>query len=219
MFVSCGHTPAMPEPTPRSRSGQIAESIERFGFTNPVLIAMTARSLPATAGLRRQSCSAAVGAHDPAVPPERGERRAYVLADNKLALNAGWDNEILAIELQGARRHRFRCTADGLQPAEVDLIIDEHRESDPDGSRRRRRTPVPEPPVPPVTPPAIVWLFGRHRLLCGDADARRYRLLALMASKADLVFTDPPYNVADRRQCLRLGLGQASRICHGFAAR
>ena len=132
------------------------------------------------------------------------ERRAYVLADNKLALNAGWDQEILAIELQALIDLDFDVTATGFSLAEIDFTLDAARDSDPDA------VAGPEDEIPPIGGPAVTrvgdtWVLGRHRLVCGDArNATDYALL-MDGQSADLIFTDPPYNVAiDGHVC---GLG------------
>ena len=143
------------------------------------------------------------------------ERRAYVLADNKLALNAGWDKEILAIELQALVDLEFDVEITGFSLAEVDLAIDEASEASTDGPLS------PEDAVPtvsgePVTCMGDLWELGRHRLLCGDTrDAGGMdRLMA--GQRADLVFTDPPYNVAiDGNVC---GLGSVKHREFAFAS-
>jgi len=175
---------------------QIADSIQRFGFTNPVLISDDEEII---AGHGRVEAAKLLGLD--AVPTLRlshlteAERRAYVLADNKLALNAGWDQEILAIELQALIDLEFDVSITGFSTAEVDLTLDAAQDGDPD------QVIGPEDEVPPqqdvaVTRRGEIWLLGRHRLICGDArEAGDYA--ALMDGKtADLVFTDPPYNVA-----------------------
>ena len=101
------------------------------------------------------------------------ERRAYVIADNKLALNAGWDREILAIELQGLIDLDFEVELTGFSLAEIDLVLDEAGESDPDGIE------APEDAVPamggePVSRMGDAWLLGRHKLVCGDARDPRF---------------------------------------------
>lgn len=121
------------------------------------------------------------------------ERRAYVLADNKLALNAGWDSEILAIELQGLIDLEFDVELTGFGLAEIDLVLDEARESSvvpigPDDV-------VPPLPQHPITRLGDLWQLGRHRLLCGDTRGRAGYAALLGNQPVDLVFTDPPYNV------------------------
>ena len=148
---------------------QIADSIERFGFTNPVLISDSGEIV---AGHGRVEAARRLGMET--VPTlklshlSEAERRAYVLADNKLALNASWDTEVLAIELQDLISLDFDVSVTGFSLAEVDLVLDAAKEGDPDAK------PGPEDEVPPlaeraVSQPGDVWLLGRHRLLCGDA--------------------------------------------------
>ncbi|WP_419252644.1 site-specific DNA-methyltransferase [Caulobacter sp. ErkDOM-YI] len=174
---------------------QIADSIQRFGFTNPVLVSDEGQII---AGHGRVEAAKLLGLES--VPILRlshlseTERRAYVLADNKLALNAGWDTEILAIELQALIDLDFDVTLTGFSLAEVDLTLDLSRDSDPDAP------PGPEDRVPPFATAAVsrmgdVWELGRHRLICGDARNPEDYARLMRGDIADLVFTDPPYNV------------------------
>lgn len=174
---------------------QIAASIERFGFVNPVLVSDDDEII---AGHGRVEAAKLLGLK--AVPTlaishlSETERRAYILADNKLALNAGWDRDLLAIELQGLIDLDFDIELTGFSLAEIDFTIDEARDAKPDQSD----APEDETPVmagPAVTAPGDLWRLGHHRLICGDAqDAGVFRTL-LGESQADLLFTDPPYNV------------------------
>jgi DNA modification methylase len=177
---------------------QIAESIRRFGFTNPVLIGDDGGII---AGHGRVEAAKLLGLES--VPTVRlshlspAQRRAYVLADNKLASNAGWDRELLAIELQGLIDLKFDVEVTGFSPAEIDLVLDEARESSPSNTTEAEDQ-IPSPPDDPafaVTRAGDVWRLGRHRLICGDArDPAVFKLL-LGDERAHLVFTDPPYNV------------------------
>ena len=200
----------------RKQIGQIARSIERFGFTNPVLIADDGEIL---AGHGRVAAARHLGWRE--VPTlalsklDEAERRAYVLADNKLALNAGWDQEILAIELQALVDLEFDVELTGFSLAEIDLVIDSAGDSQPDA------IDAPEDRVPPLGASAVcakgdVWSLGRHRLLCGDArDAQAYETL-LVGERVDLIFTDPPYNVPiDGHVC---GLGKVQHREFAMAA-
>jgi DNA modification methylase len=179
----------------RKQIKQIAASIERFGFTNPILVSDDREII---AGHGRAEAARILGIKT--VPTlalshlSAEERRAYVLADNKLALNAGWDREILALELEGLIDLGFDVSVTGFSLAEVDFILDEAGESDPDGS-----DPA-EDRVPPLAGAAVtrrgdVWKLGRHKLICGDARCPDDYAALLGAERADLVFTDPPYNV------------------------
>ena len=118
------------------------------------------------------------------------ERRAYVLADNKLALNAGWDTETLAIELQALIDIDFYVSLTGFSVAEIDLTIDAVNEASP--GKADEEDAVPEPPAEPVSRSGDIWLLGRHRLLCGDARSSSDIERLMAGSKADLIFTDPP---------------------------
>ena len=99
------------------------------------------------------------------------ERRAYVIADNKLALNAGWDREMLAIELQGLVDLDFEIELTGFSLAEVDIVLDEARESATDGADALIEDNIPtyRQEGPAVTQPGDLWILGRHKLICGDA--------------------------------------------------
>ncbi|WP_423141795.1 site-specific DNA-methyltransferase [Parablastomonas sp. CN1-191] len=195
---------------------QIAASIERFGFTNPVLISDDGEII---AGHGRVEAAKLLGWK--AVPTlalshlSETEQRAYVLADNKLALNAGWDKEILAIELQALSDLQFDVELTGFSLADIDLVIEEAGEADPDGSDAADDV-VSFPSGPPVSRQGDLWQLGRHRLLCGDARSQ-IDFEALMAGeKADLVFTDPPYNVKiDGNVC---GLGTVKHREFAFAS-
>jgi DNA modification methylase len=136
------------------------------------------------------------------------ERRVYVIADNKLALNAGWDRELLAIELQGLVDLDFEIELTGFSLAEVDIVLDEARESATDGADASIEDDIPtyRHDGPAVTRPGDRWKLGRHGLICGDArDMSAYGAL-LGDEPVDLICTDPPYNVPiDGHVC---GLGR-----------
>lgn len=174
---------------------QIAASIERFGFTNPVLVD---DGLMILAGHGRVEAAKLLGLDE--IPIVRishlseADKSAYVLADNQLALKAGWDREILAIELQGLIDLNFDVGVIGFEVAEIDLILDAAREANP------QTRAAPEDATPSLAPQAVtrlgdVWQMGRHRLICADArDASAYAAL-MPDEQADVLFTDPPYNV------------------------
>lgn len=173
---------------------QIAESIKRFGFVNPVL---TGDDGEIVAGHGRVLAAKELGMRE--VPTIRlshlsaAERRAYVIADNKLALNAGWDIDLLASELNALVELDFDLTLTGFGTAEIDRIL---ADADLAATDERPEDAVPASrPGPAVTRTGDLWRLGRHRLLCADArDAQSYARL-MDGAVADLVFTDPPYNV------------------------
>ena len=123
------------------------------------------------------------------------DKRAYVLADNKLALNAGWDKELLAIELQGLVEANYDVDVTGFSVGEVDAVIGEARDAAIDG-RDAAENEIPEPAAGAVTRAGDVWQLGRHRLICGDAQGGDVFTALLGDERVDAVFTDPPYNVA-----------------------
>jgi DNA modification methylase len=179
----------------RKQVRQIADSIEQFGFTNPVLVSDDGEII---AGHGRVEAAKLLGLKT--VPTLRlshlsaEERRAYVLADNKLALNAGWDQDILAIELQALIDLDFDVSLTGFSLAEVDFTLDAARERDPEAP------PGVEDEIPAMAAEAVtrmgdVWVLGRHRLICGDAREPSDYARLLGDEMVDLVFTDPPYNV------------------------
>jgi hypothetical protein len=121
------------------------------------------------------------------------EKRAYVLADNRLAEKAGWDREILAIELQGLIELDFDVEITGFSTADIDITLDDAAEAA--GKPPGLEDEVPEVPTTAVSRTDDLWVLGSHRVLCGSAlDAGSYDLL-LGQDPAGMVFTDPPYNV------------------------
>jgi ParB-like chromosome segregation protein Spo0J len=182
---------------------QIADSIKEFGFVNPVLIDGEYRII---AGHGRVEAAKLLGMTE--VPTLRVDHlsetqiRAYVIADNKLALNAGWDIQLLSLELKELSGNLgFEVPLTGFETGEIDQLIlgDEADEDDE----------VPETNLmkPAVSRPGDLWRIGRHFVLCGDATKpESYRRL-LGSERAQLVFTDPPYNV--KVQGHVSGLGKA----------
>jgi ParB-like chromosome segregation protein Spo0J len=185
---------------PRTHSnrqlGQIADSISQFGFTNPVLIDADGGVI---AGHGRIEAAKLLSMEQ--VPTIRldqmseAQKRAYVLADNKLAENAGWDRELLALELQYLAELEldFDVTVTGFETAEIDLLI---------GELELGRTVDRADEVPPVdaltgavSRLGDLWLLGKHRLLCADATKTESFARLLEDAKAQMIFTDPPYNV------------------------
>jgi DNA modification methylase len=173
---------------------KIADSIERFGFVNPILVDKETR---AVAGHGRFEAAKLLGMRTiPALRIEHlsvSELRAYALADNQLAALAGWDQETLKIELGeiSAEIPDLDLTLTGFETAEIDrILLDDHS-----GPVSDEADEVPQIPVTPVTRRGDMWLLGQHRVLCGDArDAASYAAL-LGDRRAGLVITDPPYNV------------------------
>ncbi len=171
---------------------QIAASIREFGWTNPVLVD---GSNGIIAGHGRVLAARKLGFEQVPVIElahlTESQKRAYVLADNKLAENAGWDDELLRIELEALQAAGFDLSLTGFDDDELAALMAElagnEGLTDDDA--------VPEVTDDPVSQPGDVWLLGEHRLLCGDA-TDPVALETLMGSDlADMAFTDPPYNV------------------------
>lgn len=171
---------------------QIAESIHTFGWTNPILVD---GEYGVIAGHGRLEAAKTLGLDD--VPVMRladmseAQKRAYVIADNRLAETAGWDEDLLRLEIGALLEMEldFQIEAIGFETGEIDVLLQDDDEDAPAET-------VPEPdPGPPVSRVGDIWQLGRHRLVCGDAlDADTYTAL-LGEETADAVFTDPPYNV------------------------
>ena len=183
---------------------QLARSIERFGFNNPILVDATDRVI---AGHGRVAAAKILELER--VPTVRldhlspEQRRAYIIADNRLAELAGWDEDLLAIELidLSVLNLDFEITDIGFEIAEIDLMIHRHQQS----SAPPEDDLLPEVPSQPVARPGDLWALGPHLLFCGDAlDCDSYRIL-LGAERADMIFTDPPYNVAIANNVSGLG--------------
>jgi DNA modification methylase len=175
---------------------QIAASIQRFGFTNPVLVD---DGLMIIAGHGRVAAAKKLGLEE--VPVVRlshlseADKRAYVIADNRLAEKAGWDREILAIELQGLVELKYEIELTGFEIAEIDLMLDAAVDADPNGPQTPEDA-TPAPPDEPATRLGDIWTLGRHRLICGDALASHTYTRLMGSERAQAMFTDPPYNVA-----------------------
>jgi len=172
---------------------QIAASIAEFGWTNPILAGLDGIII---AGHARLLAARKLGMTEvPVIVLDHlteTQRRALVLADNRLALNAGWDEEMLRIELESIRDDGFDLELTGFSDDELEDLLSEPEEviagnTDEDA--------VPEAPETAVTVPGDVWLLGDHRLLCGDATQIEAVEKVLAGGLADMVFTDPPYNV------------------------
>jgi len=120
------------------------------------------------------------------------QRRALILADNRLALNAGWDEDMLRVELESLREDSFNLDIVGFSDEEMDNLL---REPEAAGAGGTDEDAVPETQETVVTVPGDVWLLGAHRLLCGDATQFADVEKVMAGGLADMAFLDPPYNV------------------------
>lgn len=170
---------------------QIAASIKEFGWTNPILIDGENGII---AGHGRLAAARKLGMDEvPAIQLDglsKAQKKALILADNKLALNAGWDDKLVAIELGELKEMDFDITLTGFSLDEFDALQpDEVTEGLTDEDA------VPEVPEESVTKLGDVWLLGNHRLMCGDSTSIDAVDKLMAGQKADLLHTDPPYNV------------------------
>ncbi len=172
---------------------QIAGSIAEFGFVNPILIGEDDVII---AGHGRLMAAHKLGLSE--VPVIRlghlseTQRRALVLADNKIAEQAGWDEELLRLELEELQAEDFNLELTGFDFDEIDRLL---QSGDGDSSGNIEDDEVPEAPVETVSKLGDLWLLGSHRLLCGDATQLSDVERVLGGGLADLTFCDPPYNV------------------------
>lgn len=179
----------------RKQIRQIADSVRRFGFTNPVLIDganMILAGHGRVAAARLLDMEEVPCVRIDTMTPE--DKRAYVIADNKIALNAGWDEELLAQELQAllAIDLDFDIGLTGFSIPEVDSLIEGLRPVEPDDPEDDI---LPPDSGPPLCRPGDIWQLGPHRLICGNALERDVVAALMDGEAAEMVFTDPPYNV------------------------
>jgi DNA modification methylase len=183
---------------------QIAASIKEFGFTNPVLIDETGSII---AGHGRVMAARKLAITD--VPSIRlthltdAQKKAYVIADNKLALNAGWDDEMLAVELSDLQDMGFDLDLTGFSTDEIEALLA------PTGTEGLTdEDAVPEVPDAPVTVLGDVWLLGKHRVMCGDSTSIDAVEKLMGGQKAALMQTDPPYGIAYVKNAKSKGQGK-----------
>lgn len=176
-----------------SQVAQIAASIAEFGFVNPclvggdgVLVAGHGR-LMAARKLGLESVPVVVLDH-----LTQTQRRALVIADNRIAENSAWDEAMLRIELDALAEDGFDLDLTGFDP---DALAELMAGDEPDNAGNTDDDAVPEAPETPVSKPGDVWVMGGHRLLCGDATNAASYDRVLDGEPVDMVFTDPPYNV------------------------
>lgn len=171
---------------------QIAASIREFGFTNPILVNGENTII---AGHGRLMAARKLGLEEvPTIALEhlsKAQQKALVIADNQLALNAGWDVDMLKAEIEDLNLEEFDLSLLGFD----DKFLDGLLEPEPTDGLTDEDA-VPEAPETPITVQGDVWVLGNHRLMCGDSTSIDDVDKLMDGAKADMVFTDPPYNVA-----------------------
>ena len=170
---------------------QVVQSIQEFGWTNPILVGADSDII---AGHARLMAARQLGMTE--VPVillkhlSEAQRRALVIADNQLALNSGWDDEMLAAELAALAEESFDLDLLGFDDEEMDRLM-ELVDIPPDADEEA----VPDVQQIAVSQTGDLWVLGNHRVLCGDALSREAIERVLDGQPAAMVFTDPPYNV------------------------
>lgn len=171
---------------------QIASSIKEFGFNNPVLITADDSII---AGHGRVIAAKKLGMDEvPCIVLDHltpSQRKAYILADNRIALNSDWDSQLLSIELKDLDEDGVDLGMLGFSADEINALINPVDETE----GLTDEDDVPEVPEEPVTKLGDVWLLGRHRLMCGDSTSIDAVEKLMDGQKADMVFTDPPYGM------------------------
>jgi len=172
---------------------QIAASIAEFGFTNPILAGGDGVIV---AGHGRLAAAQKLGLGTvPVVVLDHlspTQRRALVIADNRIAENAGWDDAMLRVELEALQLEGFDLDLTGF---DADALAELLAGDEPDFDGQADEDAVPEVSETPISRPGDVWVLGPHRLLCGDSTVAESYDRLLQGEVADMVFTDPPYNV------------------------
>jgi len=187
---------------------QIAASIREFGFTNPIL---TDGVRGIIAGHGRLLAARKLGMETvPIIELSHltpAQRRAYVLADNRLALSAGWDADLLRLELGALQADGFDLSLTGFDIGEIDALFALTTDglTDPDH--------IPDVPTDPVSRLGDIWCLGRHRLICGDSTDAAVVDAVPAGVKPHLMVTDPPYGVDyDPAWRNRAGLSHTGRV-------
>jgi DNA modification methylase len=172
---------------------QVAASIKEFGWTNPILVSADGVII---AGHARLLAARKLGMTEvPIIVLDHlseTQRRALVIADNRLAMNAGWDEEMLRVELESLQVDGFNLDIVGFSDEEIETLLQDPEQvtdgnTDEDG--------VPETPETAVTVAGDVWILGQHRLHCGDSTQMESVENVMAGGLADMVFCDPPYGV------------------------
>jgi len=170
---------------------QLRASLREFGFVNPVIVD---KDLNVIAGHGRILAAKEEGITEvPCVFAEHlteAQKRAYIIADNRLALNAGWDAEMLSVEIADLQAADFDVSLLGFDDAELNKLMggaEDVKDDDFDVEGELAK--------PAVTKPGDLWLLGQHRVLCGDSTKAETFSLLMDGKLANLVVTDPPYNV------------------------
>lgn len=172
---------------------KLRSSLREFGFVNPVLID---KDYNIIAGHGRVAAAKAEGLTEvPCVMVEHlseAQKKAYILADNRLAMDASWDNELLAIEFESLKGLNFDLNLTGFEAAEIDELFSNIHDKDVAEDDFDLEAALAEEPISKL---GDIWVIGRHRLICGDSTVAETYEKLMEEKKANICVTDPPYNV------------------------
>ena len=172
---------------------KLRSSLREFGFINPVIID---RDYGVIAGHGRILAAKEEGITEvPCVFADyltEAQKKAYIIADNRMAMDAGWDEELLRVEIEALQAEAFDVSLTGFDPNEIDDLFKENLK---DGLHDDDFDIEAELKKPTFTKAGDVWTLGRHRLVCGDSTKKETYDILMDGKKANLVLTDPPYNV------------------------
>lgn len=170
---------------------KLRSSLREFGFINPVIID---RDFGVIAGHGRILAAKEEGITEvPCVFADHltdAQKKAYIIADNRMAMDAGWDEELLRVEIEALQAEDFDLALTGFDEKELSKLFDDGTEGEEDDFDVTAEL---EKPV--SSKPGDVWTLGRHRLVCGDSTKPETYEVLMEGKKANLVLTDPPYNV------------------------
>ena len=176
----------------KEQINQICASINEYGFTNPILIDEKGMII---AGHGRLMASKQLEMEEAPCIELKGlteaQKKAYIIADNKMALNAGWDEELLKLELENLKELDFDLDLTGFDTSELDAILDSELKE-----QEIIEDEVPDVPEEPKAKLGDIYQLGNHRLMCGDSTNEEDVSKLMNGVEADMVFTDPPYNIA-----------------------
>lgn len=177
----------------KNQINKLRSSLREFGFINPILIDKDYNIL---AGHGRVMAAREEGIKEvPCVLVEHlteAQKKAYILADNRLAMDAGWDDEMLALELENLKELDFDMDLTGFDAAEIDELFSNIHDKDVQDDDFDVDAALEEEPI---SKQGDIWLLGRHRLICGDSTKAEIYEKLMEGKKANLCVTDPPYNV------------------------
>lgn len=177
----------------KDQINKLRSSLREFGFINPILIDKDYNIL---AGHGRVMAAREEGIKEvPCVLVEHlteAQKKAYILADNRLAMDAGWDDELLALELENLKELDFDMDLTGFDAAEIDELFSNIHDKDVQDDDFDVDAALEEEPI---SKQGDIWLLGRHRLICGDSTKAEIYEKLMEGKKANLCVTDPPYNV------------------------